>query len=127
MFKKAARLKLRFDSSKGLLTVEDLFDLPLTSAKGASLDGIAKALHREIKDSSEISFVGPPSPENTALNLKFNIVKDVIDARVKENEDKKNRKLREDKKARILEIIAKKQDAKLEDMSEEELTAMLSD
>ena len=38
MFEQAARLKLRFETSRGLLSVEDLWDLPLTSARGASLE-----------------------------------------------------------------------------------------
>ena len=58
MFEKAARLKLRFDTSKGLVTVEDLFDLPLTVRNGgASLDNIAKGIARLIRETETESFV----------------------------------------------------------------------
>ena len=40
IFKQAAKAKLRFPSSKGELRVEDLWDLPLTSKTGPSLDSL---------------------------------------------------------------------------------------
>ena len=49
LFEVAARKKYRFDSQKGLLSVEELWDLPLQSTKSVSLDSIAIALNKEIK------------------------------------------------------------------------------
>jgi len=69
MFEKASRSKLRFMSTKGLLTVEDLWDIPLTSKNGVSLDDIAKSLHKQIKESEETSFVEEVSKKNTELSL----------------------------------------------------------
>ena len=40
IFKQATKLKLRFSSVRGDLTVEDLWDLPLTSKSNLSLDGV---------------------------------------------------------------------------------------
>ena len=51
MFEKASRAKIRFETSKGSLTVEDLWDLPLTSNTGkADLDDIARGLHSQLKE-----------------------------------------------------------------------------
>lgn len=51
IFEQTSRLKLRFDTTKGMLTAEDLWDLPLTSDAGkANLDDVAQSLHRELKD-----------------------------------------------------------------------------
>ena len=67
MFEKATRRKLRFTSAAGLLSTEDLWDLPLTSATGkANLDDIAKALNRRLKDAEEVSFVAPERAVGTA-------------------------------------------------------------
>ena len=48
MFERAAKRKLRFTSSKGSLSVEDLYDLSLTS-----LDSIAKGVNRQLKAEAE--------------------------------------------------------------------------
>lgn len=64
MFQQATRLKLRFSTSQGQLTVEDLWDIPLTSTRNASLDSIAIDLHIQAKGASDIvSFVTPPNAQ----------------------------------------------------------------
>lgn len=127
MFEKAARLKLRFDTSKGNLTVEDLFDLPLTSTNGrANLNDIAKGLNRELKATEEEDFVNNTTKGNEVLQLKFDIVKHVIEVRKAENEAAKTAADRKEKKQRLLELIAKKQDQDLEGKSVEELNAMVN-
>jgi len=125
-FEKASRLKLRFDTAKGSLTVEDLWDTPLLSrANGLSLDTVARTLARSLKDTDTESFVVKTSKADEILQLKFDIVKHVIDTKLAEAEAAKTRAENHDKKGRIKEIIARKQNSKLEEMSEEELTAMV--
>lgn len=125
MFEKAARLKLRFDTPKGSLTVEDLWDLPLTSARGASLDEIAMGLNREVKAAAEESFVVKTTKSNAVLQLKFELVKHIIDVRLAENETAKTARETREKKDRILAIIARKQDEALKGAPLEELQRMV--
>jgi len=127
MFEKATRLKLRFDSPRGLLSIEDLWDIPLTSGTGKpNLDDIAKGLHRELRNSSETeSFVTPASDTgNDELQLKFDLVKHVIDVRVAERNAAADAAKRRENKQRILEIVAMKEDESLRGKSLEELKAM---
>ena len=50
MFEQAARLKLRFAvGARVNLTVENLWDLPLTNVKGEDLDHIAIELQEKLK------------------------------------------------------------------------------
>lgn len=126
MFEQASRLKVRFESPKGLLAVEDLWDLPLTSVRGANLNDIAKGLNRELKNADDEDFVNRAAKTDTVLKLKFDIVKHVIDVRLAENLAARTEAERVERKARVLEIIAEKQDAALKDKSIEELTAMVN-
>lgn len=125
MFEKATRLKLRFDTPKGLLSVEDLWDLPLTSTVGkANLDDVAKALSRKLKAADEESFVAPSTNSAaTADQLKFDIVKHIIGVRLRENEAKAAKAANKEELARLQEIIASKQDEALKGLTLEELQA----
>lgn len=126
LFEKASRQKLRFDTVKGSLTTEDLWDLPLTSQRGASLDGIAMGLNRELKDTTQESFVLPATTTNTLAQLKLDVVKHVIAVRQAENTAELVKREAAAKKQRILGIIDKKQNEKLEGASLEELEAELA-
>ncbi len=126
MFEQATRMKLRFPSPQGVLSVEDLWDLPLTSNRGkANLNDVAKEVSRQLKSESEEDFVNPKSGADQILASKLEIVKRVIQVRQDENESTRTEAERRQKKERILEIIAKKQDADLEGKSLDELTAMV--
>lgn len=127
MFEKAARLKLRFNTTRGEATVEDLFDLPLQSNTGKpNLDDIAKGLHRELRASAETqSFVAPSSDNTTEITqLKFDIVKHVIDTRIAENRAASEAAKRREAKQNLLAVIAKKEGEALEAMPLDELKKM---
>ena len=107
IFEQASRLRLRFDTPKGMLTAEDLWDLPLTSGTGkANLDDIARGLHRELKDASTESFVVKPPQADESLQISFDVVKHVIDIRLAENEEARVKTENREKKQRILELIS---------------------
>ncbi len=125
MFEKASRLKLHFDSSKGLLSVEDLWDLPLTSNTGkASLDGLAKAVNRQLKDTQEESFVTPASKADEILQLKLEILKHIIQVRLVENETAAQAQSRAAQRQEILGLIKQKEGEALAGTSLEDLKKM---
>jgi hypothetical protein len=127
MFEKASRLKLRFNTPKGVLAVEDLWDLPLSSARTVSLDDLAKALNRALKESEEESFVAKASKKNEELQLSFDVVKHVIAVKLAERDAESKRLEAKEKKERILAIIADKQDEQLKSATLEELQNMVAD
>ena len=95
MFEKASKIKLRFPSSKGMLTTEDLWDLNLQQ-----LNSLAKDLNKKVKESAEHDFLEVKSDSDTITKLQFDIV--------------------------IQVLTKKKQDAALENLSEEELKKLLT-
>lgn len=127
-FEQATRLKLRFNTAKGALTVEDLWDLPLTSGTGKpNLDTIAVGLYTELREAGEaISFVTPNETASAkkTLQAKFDIVKHIIDVRVAENKAEADARKNREFKQRVLEIIAEKKDDSLKGKSLEELQAL---
>lgn len=128
MFEKASRLKLRFSSSKGQLTVEDLWDLPLLSTDGTlDLECLAQEHHSEVKQSKGKTFVKKKSTADSTAVLKMGIIKHVIEVKLDEEEKRKLAAEKRKNKARITELIAQKQDEELADKSIEELQELIAD
>jgi len=102
---------LRFGIKRGCFLVEDLWDLPLltVAAHDLCLDNMAMDLNRDLKESAEESFVIKANKANAILELKFSIVKHIIDAKLIEVERKENEAAIKAKKAMILEIIGDKE------------------
>lgn len=125
MFEKASRMKLRFETKKGDVNVEDLWDISLTSKAGFSLDEVAKNLYREIKENEEESFVVKKTSKNEILELKFNIVKHIIDVKMQEKEERESEVLKKAHNEKIARVIEKKENENLENMSVEDLVKMM--
>ena len=126
MFEKIARMKARFDSPQGQLTVEDLFDIPLTSSRGkANLDDIARSLSKQVREAETESFViKPPKADESAL-LKFEVVKHVIAVRLAENEEAAIRMANKEKKQQLLQLIVQKENESLAGQSIDDLRKMV--
>ena len=118
IYEAAIRNKYRFPY-KGMITIEDLWDLNFTA-----LDNIYKSLNSEKKQDSEDSLITPVAA-NTEIENKIAIVKYVYEVKKAEADARKLASENRKKKERIMEIIANRQDAALQNMSDDELKAML--
>ena len=121
MFEQATRQKYRFKTDVGLVTVEDLWDLSLPG-----LDKMAKALRKELQEVQEESFLDT-KPRSKSVETKFELVKYVIQVKLKEKEDALNVKAKKERKEKILEILAEKQNEALAQKTPEELLKELEE
>lgn len=125
-FEQAARLKLRFSTAKGDLTVEDLWDLPLISTVNKpNLDDIARGLFGQLKSDANVSFVIPEQKSDSTTQLKFDVVKHIIDVRLAENAAAAAAKANREKRQLILSVIAQKENEQLLSASMDDLKKML--
>ena len=128
IFEQATRQGLRFNTNRGMFSVEDLWTLPLTGNNGFNLDTLAIGLYKNNQDAVKIqSFVSQKSLTNPEDELRFEIIKHIIDVRLKEAEKAMQAKEQADKKQKILSVIYRKKDMALEEASMEELKKMLKE
>lgn len=126
MFDKAVRMKLRFATKAGNLSVEDLWDLPLSSTTGkVNLDEIAVGLYNELSNKKTMSFVGTTTKETDNTQLKFDVVKFIIDVKLEEGKKAAAEKELAARKQKIMEIITHKEDERLSSLTLEELRKQL--
>ncbi|AIX13097.1 hypothetical protein HWB57_gp102 [Erwinia phage vB_EamM-Bue1] len=125
LFEKASRLKLRFDSARGQLTVEDLWDIGTT--RGAvNLNDLAKQINRQLKTTEEEGLVKTRSAANDLLQLKLDVLTYVFGVRQEEADRAKQADEKRETRQKLAALIAQKQDQQLGDKSIEELQAMLN-
>jgi hypothetical protein len=120
LFEIASRAKYRFPY-KGLISTEDLWDL-----SPAQLDTIYKTLNKNAKAMGEESLLNEVTVD-TALTNMVEIVKHIFNVKREEAEARKAAAANAEKRKRLLEIIAQKQDEALLNMSEADLQKMLAD
>ena len=120
-FEQASRLKLRFTTTKGQLSVEDLWELSLDS-----LDTIAKAVNRQLKASEEDSFVKVRTRTNTEDTLRLEILKRVIEVKLQEAEEKKNRTEKAAQLALLRELKANKALQELQSLTSAEIESRIA-
>ena len=121
IFEYATRNKLRFPY-KGSISVEELWDLSLTG-----LDSIYKTLNKQRKVNEEESLLETKSKADTTLEIQIEIIKYIVGVKKQEAADKLLAKERKEKEQKILGIMAKREEAALENASDEELLRMLAE
>ncbi len=119
LFELATRKKLRFASPKGLLTTEDLWDLPMTG--NTSLDTVSKLANRDVKVSAEESFVVDATPVNDIAVLKLDVLKHIIAVRKAEQAARMAAQEKADRRRKLLDLLAEKDNEKDAAMTREEI------
>lgn len=121
LFEVATRANYQFPF-RGMINVIDLWDLSLTN-----LDSVFKALNAEAKKHEEESLLNAKSNEDEEISNKIRIIKYIVSVKLAEKKAREDAKKNAEMKQRLLEIKAKRQDAALENMSDEELDKALAE
>lgn len=126
---RASRTAIRFPSSKGMLTLEDLWTLPLTTNQGSgSLDAIARTVHQSIQNETTVSFVETkPNPRLRVLNDQMEILRGVIKIRLEENQKALESKAKAEKRRKLLDALETKENQELTTASKDELLKQLAE
>lgn len=128
LFQLASRQKFRFQTIKGELTTEQLWDLPLTARGGFNLDEVAKQVAAELKAAGEESFVQKNSnPAKSKLEAKLEIVKHIIAVKLEDAEKAAKASQNQEERQRLLAVLNRKQDAALEELTPEQIQARLAE
>ena len=121
IFEMATRNKYRFPY-KGMISVEDLWDLSQTQ-----LDSIYKALNKEAKANQEDSLMFSQTQTDLDLQAKIEIVRHIYTTKEQDAARRAAAAENAEKKRRILEILEQKQEDSLKNKSEDELIKMLNE
>ena len=123
LLKTALEKHWRFPSSRGPLSIEEVYSLPLTGNRGLNLDEIAIEVNAELeKKKVGKSFVTESeNPEVATLDARLEILKDRI-AELKLRASKNATEIaKATTKARLQELLAEKKNDELKNLSVEEL------
>ena len=121
-FIEATKKKIRFATTKGSLSVEDLWDLNLES-----LDKIAVAVDEDIQKEGRKSFIGKTNRGSSQKVLSLEILKFIIEDKMKEEDKKKERAQKSAQKEFLMELLNKKKLESLESLPLEEIQKQLDD
>jgi hypothetical protein len=129
LFELATRKKYRFPSENGNLSVEQLWDLPLTRSgrQTTDLDSIAQTIAGELEKLITRSFVQiTPDPRRGELTNKLEILKTIIATKLAEAEATKRRMIKAEERKKIIDAIGSAEQRELSALSKAELEKRLS-
>lgn len=123
----ALRIKARFPSTRGNITLEDLYDLELLSNDNFDLNTVAGLLDAERESQTKKSYVKPLSKNDTLITLKFEIVEHIISIKQEEHEKAENEADRKLKRKRLQTLLKEKEDEEYKGKSKEDILKELEE
>ncbi|OWZ90422.1 hypothetical protein B9J07_27945 [Sinorhizobium sp. LM21] len=128
VFEVASRKKFRYSSTRGELTTEQLWDLPLTSNNSFNLNIVAKTIANELKSAEDESFVAESAdPAKTLLTQKLEVVKSVIAIKIAEKKAAEKKAADNERRKKLVEALAIQEDKALASLSREEILKQLQE
>lgn len=118
IFERATREKTRFNF-KGLISVEDLWDLSLEN-----LDSIWVALETDLEKLPKKSLLETSTKQRDEIEFKQEIIKHIVETKKAESAVAAQTKANAAKKQMVLEIIEQKKNEDLKSLSIDELTKL---
>lgn len=114
IFAQASKQKLLFASNKGQVSLQDLWDLPLSTLKN-----MANTINRNLSKSDDL--FATVTVDESVNKLRLSVILEVIDIRNQELENKVNEKEKEAKRKFIKDLINQKKLEATSGMSIEDL------
>lgn len=121
LFIRASKQKLRFATNKGQLSTEDLWDLSLED-----LDRLAVKAN-SAKETSTMTFIRKRDAKATENNLRFDILKFIIDSKLNDQDVAAKRAETIAKKELLKDLLEKKKLESLASLSEEEIEKKIAE
>jgi hypothetical protein len=118
IFEKATRQHLRFDSTRGALSVEQLWSLPLTE-----LDEIAQSIFPLVKKEDTLLPSHNPDPKAA---LQIQVLRRIAEVKIAEQQAEEQRLEKEAKRQKLLNLRERKEEESLSSLSLEEIDAELA-
>lgn len=133
LFRKAIENKWRFSvPGRNVLSLEELYDLPLSGNNGTNLDTVANVINNQLQAKrGKVSFVTNNNTQNdrevAELEDKLELVKDVIQVKLERNAARQEQVAKASEKAMLEALLVQKQTEALKNLSEEEIRKRLAE
>ena len=124
IYKQAALTGLRFTTSKGSLSAEQLYHLTQTDLTNA-IRNQKKVLKKN--DDDDLGFLDTNSKVDAVEQLRFDILKDVYITKKEAAAASRTALERKEQQQKLMGLIQKKKEGALENLSVEELEKMLAE
>lgn len=120
MYKEIIFGDVKFQTTRGLLTPQQVVTLPVTE-----LDVLAVSLEEAYNNSKGKSFLSKRSVKDKTVKLQFDFVLDVLNTKLAQEEEALNAKEIKEHNQKILAKIAANEEKELDGMSSAELKKLL--
>lgn len=129
LFITATRKGYRFQTEIGLITVEQLWDLPVHSTRGVNLATIAEQLNAQVRKSDGLDWLGGKvnDLEQEEIKNKLNIIKYIVETRRAEKMAAQEAESKAQLLAKLKEERNRRKEQSLVEKSDEDLDKLIKD
>lgn len=127
VFERASKEQWRYATKRGLISTEQLWQLPLSG--DISLDAIAVGLHHTAESEKRVSFVSD-TQRNQAAELaarQLTLVKHIIDAKLTAKAEREKARERSVERDKLLALLGRKEDEAMEGMEKDDILKRLKE